>query len=84
MLVSKEKKQQQDSVVTNALVILKAINNQPNCNCGRKCCISKIIKQIGLEAANPKATVCTAPPLRRDNHLNDIDYSRVNSNSHGT
>jgi len=76
MIFFSNKRQEADGLVVQAIAVLRAIRrHDDNCRM-RNCCVSKIIKQIGLEAAqSPEARpVVSSAPLRYgcDNNLNDL------------
>jgi hypothetical protein len=75
---NKQQQQETDALVVQATAVLRAIRYHDD-NCGKRkknCCVSEIIKQIGLEARqSPKAIpVVSSAPLRHgcDNNLNDL------------
>jgi hypothetical protein len=76
MIFSPSNKYQQeaDTLVVETIAVLRAIRyHDDNCS-KRNCCVLKIIKQIGFEATNPKATNSYfAPPLRHRENDNPND-----------
>jgi hypothetical protein len=72
---SSSNRQQADSVVMEALAVMRAIHKHVDICKSKNCRFCGIIKQIGLEAAqSPKARVVSSAPFRhlRDDNLNDL------------
>jgi hypothetical protein len=70
---STDRLQQADSVVREALAVLRTIRQHDD-NCGkRNCCVSKIIKNLGV-AQTPRQVVSSAPFRYGcdNNSLNDL------------
>jgi hypothetical protein len=73
MIVSK---QQADTVVREALAVMRAIHRHVDICKSKNCRFCGIIKQIGLavdQTSRPTRTVVSSAPLRHgcDNNLND-------------
>jgi hypothetical protein len=72
MMLTSRQRQEADGLVLQATTVLRAIRYHDD-NCGkRNCCVSEIIKNLGV-AQTPRQVVSSAP-LRhlRDDNLNDL------------
>jgi hypothetical protein len=72
MIFSKQQQQEVDALVVQAAAVLRAIRYHDD-NCGkRNCCVSEIIKNLGVDQT-PRQTVVSSAPFRhlRDDNLND-------------
>jgi hypothetical protein len=78
MIFSFKQQQQEevDALVVQAAAVLRAIRqHDDNCGKGKKnCCVSEIIKNLGLGVAQTPRQVVSSAPLRhlRDDNLNDL------------
>jgi hypothetical protein len=70
---SKKYQQEADALIVQATAVLKTIRLHDN-NCGKgDCCVSEIIKSLGVDQT-PRRTVVSSAPFRHgcDNNLNDL------------
>jgi hypothetical protein len=70
---SSSNRQQADSVVMEALAVMRAIHKHVDICKSKNCGFCRIIKQIGFDARQSSEARRVAPPLRRDDeYLNDF------------
>jgi hypothetical protein len=79
MIFCQNKKQEADGLVVQATAVLRASRYHDD-NCGkRNCCVSEIIKGLGVDQTTRPRTVVSSAPFRHgcDNNLNDSFYRKT-------